>query len=672
VRETRPGQGIRQGDYSGFRATLKLIGTGPRGSRDLSFEEARETLHDLLGGTRFLVGYAHSPYAERLLGALHRLGSEAAIAVRGNTAKRIRSTLTLAALARWRYIWGVEASASAPVRPVSPAPVGPTLLSRSSDERLAKLIAQGNQQAFATLYERYHQQLYRYCRSIVRDDADAQDALQSTMLSALSALQESRRKAPMRPWLYRIAHNESISVLRRRPSVGDESVETISAVDASAEDRAGERARFALLMADLGHLPARQRSALLMRELSGLSHEEIAVALDTTEGTAKQAIFEARKALAEFEEGRAMECERVRRVISDGDGRQLRRRGLRAHLRECAGCRAFEAAIPRRTAELDAVVPVLAAPAAAALLAKVFAGGKGAVAGAGAAAGGGTAAGGATAAGSGGVGSGAAAGSGATAGSGASAGIGGAAAAGSDSAGSGLLAIGAAKTAASGVLAKIAVGVALLVAGVAGITGVRSLESTSHPQVSLKSGRTVASGAGHVAGAHSAALAVRSARVHRSGRSGSTGAIGAAAAPAAGSAGGPTGSGSAGSVGTKETGGSPITSSSSGSSTGAGQTTTAAAATPSSATTTHAGSTSTSTSTRTASGSTSGGSTHVSRSHGSTVHHATAPGSSGTAPGHTGAAPGKGASSPPGHTGATPGATKGGATASSGAATPKH
>jgi RNA polymerase sigma factor (sigma-70 family) len=319
-----------------------------------------------------------------------------------------------------------------------------TLLARRGDEQLAGLVAKGNQQAFAVLYERYHQQLYRYCRSILHDDVDAQDALQSTMTAALVALQGDRRLAPVRPWLYRIAHNESISLLRRRTTV-DEALPALEPLSASAEERAGERARFAGLMADLAELPERQRAALLMRELSGLSHEEIAVALQTSEGAAKQAIFDARRALLEFAEGRAMECDAVRRVVSDGDGRVLRGRTVRGHLRDCAGCQAFAAAIPGRRAELHAVVPLLAAPASAALLTRVLAAGSG---------------------------NGAAAGAGASVGAGttAAAGVGG-----SEGGGSTLITLAASKAAATTIGAKLAVGAAVLATGFAGVAAVRSL-----------------------------------------------------------------------------------------------------------------------------------------------------------------------------------------------------
>ncbi len=86
----------------------------------------------------------------------------------------------------------------------------------SSDERLARLVSKGSERAFATLYRRHHQALYRYCRSIVRDEDDAQDALQSAMTRALVALRSQERDLAVRPWLFRIVHNEAVTILRRR------------------------------------------------------------------------------------------------------------------------------------------------------------------------------------------------------------------------------------------------------------------------------------------------------------------------------------------------------------------------------------------------------------------------------------------------------------------------
>jgi DNA-directed RNA polymerase specialized sigma24 family protein len=83
------------------------------------------------------------------------------------------------------------------------------------DDRLARRAAEGDGQAFAALYQRHHQALYRYCRGILGNAEDAADALQNTMMAALRALPGERREIHVKPWLFRIAHNESISLLRR-------------------------------------------------------------------------------------------------------------------------------------------------------------------------------------------------------------------------------------------------------------------------------------------------------------------------------------------------------------------------------------------------------------------------------------------------------------------------
>ena len=241
------------------------------------------------------------------------------------------------------------------------------------DERVARLVGGGNERAFMALYERYHQPLYRYCRSIVRNDADAQDALQSAFASAFAALRKGSRDAPVRPWLFRIAHNEAVSLLRRR----SRTVELSEAAEQTAQsvpDRAGQRERMRQLVADLAELSERQRGAIVMRELNGLSHELIAGALGMSVNAAKQAIFEARQALHDCERGREMACDEVLRSVSDVDRRLQRNRRVRAHLRDCSGCAAFEAAIRERRSDLRVLAPPLAPAAAGMLLSRVLGG----------------------------------------------------------------------------------------------------------------------------------------------------------------------------------------------------------------------------------------------------------------------------------------------------------
>jgi RNA polymerase sigma factor (sigma-70 family) len=233
--------------------------------------------------------------------------------------------------------------------------------------------ARGDDAALTAMYERHHQALYRYCRSILHHDEDARDALQSTMAKALAALRDEERDFELRPWLFRIAHNEAISRLRqRRDAVDLDAVGTLG-TDSLAQT-VEDRERLALLRADLRDLPERQRSALVLRELSGLSHEEIAVVLDSSARAVKQTIFEARTGLHECAEGRTMLCADVQRALSDGDGRVLRGRRVRAHVRSCRACRTFKTALAQRPADLAALAPALPMSAGAALLARLLPG----------------------------------------------------------------------------------------------------------------------------------------------------------------------------------------------------------------------------------------------------------------------------------------------------------
>ena len=94
--------------------------------------------------------------------------------------------------------------------------------------------------------------------------------------------------------------------------------------------------------------------------------------LELSPAAVKQSIFEARSALFSCREGREMECHDVRRMLSDGDGRVLRGRGVRAHLRSCPDCSRFKADLAQRPRALKALVPPLPIGTAAALLAELL------------------------------------------------------------------------------------------------------------------------------------------------------------------------------------------------------------------------------------------------------------------------------------------------------------
>jgi RNA polymerase sigma factor (sigma-70 family) len=261
-----------------------------------------------------------------------------------------------------------------------PAPLSRLL----SDERLTRRAVGGDERAFAAIFSRYYQSLYRFCLAIVGNPDDASEALQNTMIKVLRALPGEERKIELKPWLYRIAHNESIDLLRRRRETRQLDVEQVAPGYGLAED-AATRERLRRLLTDLKALPERQREVLVMRELAGLGFEEIARALDTSGAVARQTLYEARQSLRQMEEGREMSCATVSKALSDGDGRVTRRRDVRAHLRSCARCQAFRDEIKGRQRDLAALSP-LPAVAAAGMLQGLLGGSQGAGAGGGLAA----------------------------------------------------------------------------------------------------------------------------------------------------------------------------------------------------------------------------------------------------------------------------------------------
>lgn len=253
-----------------------------------------------------------------------------------------------------------------------------------SDEALARRAAKEDSQAFAAIFRRYHQSLYRFCLAIVGNSEDAQDALQNTMVKVLRALPGEERQIELKPWLYRIAHNESIDLLRRRREMRQVDPE-LAAPGSGLAEEAAVRERLRRLLADLEELPERQRGTLVMRELAGLDFAEIGAALGTSAAVARQTLYEARLSLRQMDEGREMSCATVTKALSDGDGRVTRRRDVRAHLRTCASCHRFRDGISDRERDLAALSP-LPAIAAAGLLQGLLGGGGGGAGGGGLAA----------------------------------------------------------------------------------------------------------------------------------------------------------------------------------------------------------------------------------------------------------------------------------------------
>ncbi len=275
------------------------------------------------------------------------------------------------------------------------------------DEALAARIAGNDEAAFDEVFRRYHQPIYRFCAAMVGPE-EAKDVLQNVMVKVMTVMPDGE-DFHLKAWLYRVAHNECVDHIRRSGrSTGEIEMDSFPAATRRGDPHrtVEQRQLLSRLVSDLSELPEKQRSALVMRELSGLSYAEMAAGLGSTESAAKQLVYEARLALQQQELGRQLDCAGVRQLISAQDRRRLRGRAVRSHLRECEPCRDLDRAISDRRVGMRSICPPLPAAMAAGVLGAVkgtgagFAAG-GAVAGAagGAIGGGGLAASGATAGG---------------------------------------------------------------------------------------------------------------------------------------------------------------------------------------------------------------------------------------------------------------------------------
>ncbi|MGK2955652.1 MAG: sigma-70 family RNA polymerase sigma factor [Solirubrobacterales bacterium] len=236
-----------------------------------------------------------------------------------------------------------------------------------SERALGDRVVSGDRGAFAELFRRYQQPLYGYCVSILGNQEDSADALQNTMAKALKALPGEERNLQLKPWLFQVARNECIDLIRSRRTTDDISEEDPVAKHGVEAEVAG-RERLRELLSDLDNLPEKQRSALVMRELNGLTFDEIGVAFGASPNAAKQVVYEARVSLMELAEGRTMECDPVREAISARDGRVLRGRRIRAHLRTCDSCQDFKRGIETRSREFRSLIPAIPAAAVAAIV----------------------------------------------------------------------------------------------------------------------------------------------------------------------------------------------------------------------------------------------------------------------------------------------------------------
>jgi RNA polymerase sigma-70 factor, ECF subfamily len=180
------------------------------------------------------------------------------------------------------------------------------------DVELARRVAQGDQAAFQQLMRRHNRVLYRTARSILKDDAEAEDALQEAYLRAFHAIGDFRGEAKLSTWLVRIVANEALGHLRKRTRSAQaipitRYAEGLEAVEAHMNESLAEQPEDAalraqtrrLLEAKIDQLPDAFRTVFVLRAVEELSVEETAAALDIPEATVRTRFFRARSQLRE-------------------------------------------------------------------------------------------------------------------------------------------------------------------------------------------------------------------------------------------------------------------------------------------------------------------------------------------------------------------------------------
>ncbi len=183
-----------------------------------------------------------------------------------------------------------------------PTLVATRLLAAQPDGVLCKLAARGNIGAYDALYERYRTPLVAFVFHLLGRGGsaeDAEDIAQDAFTRAFAGIREKRVDGSFKAWLYTIARNRSYDQMRARRenvvSLDAESVAPPSAPDREQPaERAEQRAELAWLLAAMAQLPERQREALLLKEMGGLSHDRIADELGTTVSATKKLISRGR------------------------------------------------------------------------------------------------------------------------------------------------------------------------------------------------------------------------------------------------------------------------------------------------------------------------------------------------------------------------------------------
>jgi RNA polymerase sigma factor (sigma-70 family) len=230
------------------------------------------------------------------------------------------------------------------------------LLTPLGDDRLVDQVRRGNDAAFEVIFDRHHRAILAFCRHMLASVEEAEDAVQHTFIQAYDSMRGSGREIKLKAWLYAIARNRCLSVLRARR---EQAAELHDIPTAGLSEAVQQRTDLREMLVDIKELPEEQRAALVLSELGDLSHADIASVVGCEASKVKSLVFQARSSLIESRNARAIPCHEIREQLATATGGALRRGPLRRHLKQCEGCAEFRQAVSRQRKAMAALLPVI-------------------------------------------------------------------------------------------------------------------------------------------------------------------------------------------------------------------------------------------------------------------------------------------------------------------------